>query len=613
MNALFLAICGISVVFFAVFLLECSRPRSKAIKSAVVRESNAAEVVDSGMEPQCLLHLEQQMVEFLSHHGRTTTVLLFVLLAMPLALHAQGAPSAPDETNAPKTESVAVNSALEPQPNQDTVTAPTQSNSTSSQDSKAAAVNDPGGSDAAAAASGSTLHGNFFQRLGQAYMQDWKGTAPSGPTPPYRGYPAPLTTPPYPFAVWPYGGSVPIGYPWTQSAPLMQAIWSGPGGDAWKRGGVQIYGWFNGGFDFSTSTHGHYANAPAAYYIVPNSIQPDQQALYIERQPDTVQTDHFDWGFRLAEIWGIDYRFTTSKGIFSQQLLGRVNSDGTFGKEYGYDPVMFYGDFYFPHVGQGMDLRIGRYISIPDIEAQLAPNNYTYSHSLLYSYDCYTQVGLMTTTKLSDHWLVQAGVSPGCDVAPWDSTDAKLTLTVGFQYSWNDGNDTIYPVLNALNDGKYAYNNLNAMYVTWYHKFRSHPSVHLSTEGWYMWEKQVPNVNNPAGASLIERNANGAVCQNSQQVTCYAPEWAIVNYIEKEFNKTNYISIRNEYFDDIRGQRTGFKTRYTENFLGWGHWIGSTVLFRPELRFEHAYDAKAYANGTKNSQFVFASDVIFFF
>jgi Putative beta-barrel porin-2, OmpL-like. bbp2 len=140
-----------------------------------------------------------------------------------------------------------------------------------------------------------------------------------------------------------------------------------------------------------------------------------------------------------------------------------VNYDGTFGKEYGYDPVMFYGDFYFPHVGQGMDRRVGRYISIPDIEAQLAPNNYTYSHSLLYRYDCYTQVGLMTTTKLSNHWLVQAGVSPGCDVAPWDSTDAKLTLTLGFQYTWNDGNGAIYPVMNALNDGKYAYNNLNSM------------------------------------------------------------------------------------------------------------------------------------------------------
>ena len=68
---------------------------------------------------------------------------------------------------------------------------------------------------------------------------------------------------------------------------------------------------------------------------------------------------------------------------------------------------MYYADFYIPHVAQGLDVRIGRYISLPDIEAQLAPNNYTYSHSILYTYDCYTQHGINATTKLSDHWTLQ--------------------------------------------------------------------------------------------------------------------------------------------------------------------------------------------------------------
>ena len=57
---------------------------------------------------------------------------------------------------------------------------------------------------------------------------------------------------------------------------------------------------------------------------------------------------HFDWGFRLAGLWGLDYRFTTASGIFSQQLLSR-------NKEYGDDPVMVYVDLYFPQVAQGMD------------------------------------------------------------------------------------------------------------------------------------------------------------------------------------------------------------------------------------------------------------------
>jgi len=39
--------------------------------------------------------------------------------------------------------------------------------------------------------------------------------------------------------------------------------------------------------------------------------------VYVKRVPDTVQTDHWDWGFRLTNLYGLDYRFTTAKGYFS--------------------------------------------------------------------------------------------------------------------------------------------------------------------------------------------------------------------------------------------------------------------------------------------------------
>ena len=48
---------------------------------------------------------------------------------------------------------------------------------------------------------------------------------------------------------------------------------------------------------------------------------------------------------------------------------------------------MVYFDLYIPYIFQGMNIRIGRIISEPDIEAQLAPNNLMASHSLLYGFD----------------------------------------------------------------------------------------------------------------------------------------------------------------------------------------------------------------------------------
>jgi len=444
----------------------------------------------------------------------------------------------------------------------------------------------------------------FLSRLSRAYQADWNPPAEASPDAPRSWYPAPVSSPPFPFSDWPYGGSPVLSAPDSAGGPLMTAIYGGKRGKSWEKSRIKLYGWFNGGFNISTSDK-HYGNVPAAYYIQPNSIQLDQAALYIERAPDTVQKDHFDWGFRLTQIYGQDYRFTTAKGYLSQQLLSKNNG-------YGYDPVMAYVDLYWGQVLGGMNVRIGRYISLPDIEAQLAPDNYTYSHSILYTYDAYTQTGINVTSRLNDHWMVQVGLSAGNDVAPWvGEPNAKPTFNACVGYTWSMGGDNVYVCDNSTNSGKYAYNNLQAYYATWYHKMGK--GWHTATEAWYMWQKKVPNVNNPSASQLLIIGANGAVCDRSQELTCYAPEWAIVNYVEKEFSKKDYLSIRNEYVDDSKGQRTGFRTRYSEHLIGWGHWIGTTVLFRPELRYERAYDFPAYNAGTKHSQLVFASDVIFHF
>jgi hypothetical protein len=200
---------------------------------------------------------------------------------------------------------------------------------------------------------------------------------------------------------------------------------------------------------------------------------------------------------------------------------------------------------------------------------------------------------------------------------PWvGAPDAKPTFNGCVAYTWRDGRDNHYACVNSLNSGKYAYNNVQSVYYTWYHKF-GHSSWHTDTEWWYMWETDVPNVNPAsapaAAASLLESNANGAWCDSPQQLSCRAAEQAVVNYVEKQVAKHDYFTIRNELFDDGQGQRTGFKTKYSEHLLGWGHWIATTILLRPELRYERSYDVPAYNNGTKKDQLVFASDLIFFF
>jgi hypothetical protein len=433
----------------------------------------------------------------------------------------------------------------------------------------------------------------FLKRLSQAYVKDWKGTGDSGPEPPRRALPSPLNSPPFPNSDWSYGGSPEIGAPDTNVPPLMEALYGGANGDAWERSRVKVYGWLEGSFNLSTS---HVANYPATYDVFANRAELDQAVLYVERLPDSVQTDHVDWGFHVSGLLGTSYRFTTSLGYLSGQLLDDH-------REYGFDPVLEYVDLYIPQVADGFNIRVGRFISIPGIEAQLAPNNYVYTHSLLYSVDPFTDTGILGTVKLDDHWLVQLGLTAGHDVAPW-TPDAKPSATACISYTFNNGNDNVYPCVNGLNGGRYAYNNLQMFDNTWYHKFSQ--SWHMATEAWYMYERDVPSV---SGAIAIENGTHGAFC-SAGEVRCFAPELAMVNYVEKQFSAKNYLSIRTDFLDDIKGQRTGYKTRYAEETLMWGHWVGNTVILRPELRFDRSFDVAAYDNGTRRGQFQFAMDVI---
>jgi hypothetical protein len=174
----------------------------------------------------------------------------------------------------------------------------------------------------------------------------------------------------------------------------------------------------------------------------------DQFVVYLERLADEYQTDHIDFGFRISALYGLDYRYTISKGFFSSQLL-------KYNEYYGIDMPMIYLDLYIPWVAEGMNIRIGRYISLPDIEARLAPNNPMYTHSLLYTYDPYTQEGIIATVKLTPNWTIQVGVSAGNDQAVWDSS-ARLTGTFMVQWISPTNMDSLYIGVNSVNDGEYS-------------------------------------------------------------------------------------------------------------------------------------------------------------
>jgi Putative beta-barrel porin-2, OmpL-like. bbp2 len=451
------------------------------------------------------------------------------------------------------------------------------------------------------------LHEPFLKRLDEAFLEQLGTPAyippdPNAPPAPNtrRIPPAPFDSPPFPSADWQIGGSQIIGDPGVLSPyPLMQAIYDGPGGDAWQKSKVQIYGWANFSGNISTSDAGgktQNGNFPLVYDIRPNRMELNQFVLYIERLADENQTDHIDWGFRISMLYGLDYRFTFSRGWFSDQLL-KHNS------YYGFDTPMIYLDLYIPYVFDGMNIRIGRIISEPDIEAQLAPNNLMASHSLLYGFDPYCQEGIFTTTKINDQWTIQAGISDGTDVAIWQKDPGRqVTGTVMIQYTTPNQMDSFYFGDNVINNGEWGYNNMQQLVGTWTHKFND--KVYTATEAWYMWEHDA--ISHPT-KDVPFQSGSFPVRDG------YASEWAVVNYTMFRISRDAFFTVRNEYFDDRVGARTGFATPYSEHSIGITWWPDKLITIRPELRYDHSYDVPAYNNGRDKDQFAFITDVIFHF
>jgi hypothetical protein len=430
---------------------------------------------------------------------------------------------------------------------------------------------------------------SFWSRLATFYHQDWTNTAPASPAPPRRGQPSPLESPPFPGQDWSYGGSPVIGEPDGNSYPLMAAIDE-------NRSRTKLYGWIDPSANGSTSA---YSNSPEANDLDSNRVELDQVVLYLERLPDTVQQDHVDIGYHLTALYGTDYRYTIDKGYGLSQLVPD-------NRQYGVDPALEYVDIYVPHVAQGMNIRIGRYISIPGIEAQLSPNNYFFSHSLLYAVDPFTDTGILFTTQVNPQLIVQLGLTASHDVAPW-TPDAKPSFTGCVSYSTESANDNVYLCANGINNGRYAYNNVQQYDGTWYHKFGR--TWHAATESYVMYERSVPSTADPA---LIKNGTNGANCLPGE-TRCFAPEWAVVNYLNKDLGPHAFVGFRSDYLNDKKGQRTGYATKYTENTVSYNRWIGTTIQIRPELRFDHAWDRNAYDRGTRQSQFTAATDLILHF
>lgn len=447
-------------------------------------------------------------------------------------------------------------------------------------------------------------------------------TTPASPTPTpepaRRGQPAPMD------AIFPstdFGGPLigvnvdPTGY------PLEDALYKKM--PQLDKARIRVYGWIDAGEEASSEPRGTY---PISYNPVSNRPELDQAILRLERDPDTVQRDHSDWGFRLSNLYGVDYRFTTASGYFSDQLLTRNQLNG-------YDNPEMYAMLYEPKLGQGTVFQLGRVISLPDIEAQLAPQNYLYSHSIMFTFDSYTQTGLFAWTKLSDMFSIDYGIDFGDDIAPWSKSAVFPTGQFWLKYVSKTNRDYLLAGVDAYNNRPfksyiagampgdagnamlgqssrlYGHDNLQQTNVTWYHIFN--PDFHNAFEAYYLYTKNA-YVGGTINNGPIQYGGGGGPGAYLPGVSAAT---GFVDYLEKKISSKDFTSFRLDYLNDPSAWRTGFATSYGSITLGVTHKFTPLTELRPEIRYERNFagDVTPYNDGTKHFQRTFGVDLIQWF
>lgn len=125
-----------------------------------------------------------------------------------------------------------------------------------------------------------------------------------------------------------------------------------------------------------------------------------------------------------------------------------------------------------------------------------------------------------------------------------------------------------------------CYYNLAAYDATYYHKF-GHSKWHMAWETWYQYMKDTPIRRTSITPPALRRRGRASSISPA--------------------NWSQGRPGRYEYFDDIVGQRTGFRTAYNAYLLSWNHWLGTTLVFRPELRYEAAKNNMTLSASYRNS------------
>ncbi|PTQ77966.1 putative OmpL-like beta-barrel porin-2 [Nitrosomonas oligotropha] len=311
--------------------------------------------------------------------------------------------------------------------------------------------------------------------------------------------------------------------------------------DLYKRSGLEIGGWINGGATYNANNPSDGFNGPVTFADRANRFQLNQLNLFIERSVDT-KTSNWSLGGRFDFLFGTDAIYTQAFGISAfDENTGEPSDRGNWDlnlcckstRTYGIALPQAYLEAHVP-IGNGLNVKAGHFYTPLGYESVPAPDNFFYTRAyILNSGEPFTHTGFLGTYTIDKNWTIQGAATTGSATGGWDGGfDKQLDNWGGLaNLSWSSDDKRTSMALGGTY-GQTAVNQPWMMYsVVLQHWFT--PKMHgvlQHTNGW------AADINLPEGI----RNA----------------AWYSINtHLTYDLKKNLSIGIRAERFHDRNGWR----------------------------------------------------------
>ena len=311
--------------------------------------------------------------------------------------------------------------------------------------------------------------------------------------------------------------------------------------DLYKRSGLEIGGWINGGATYNANNPSDGFNGPVTFADRANRFQLNQLNLFIERSVDT-KTSNWSLGGRFDFLFGTDAIYTQAFGISAfDENTGEPSDRGNWDlnlcckstRTYGIALPQAYLEAHVP-VGNGLNVKAGHFYTPLGYESVPAPDNFFYTRAyILNSGEPFTHTGFLGTYTIDKNWTIQGAATTGSATGGWDGGfDKQLDNWGGLaNLSWNSDDKRTIMALGGTY-GQTAVNEPWMMYSVVLQHWLT-PKMHgvlQHTHGW------AADINLPGGI----RNA----------------AWYSINtHLTYDLQKNLSIGIRAERFHDRNGWR----------------------------------------------------------